>query len=441
MDLRSKIKNIYFDNSELTKKDYYMGRKYFIFEGSAAVGIFSLSSGAFLAGLANYMGATDEVNGIIGAIPALAGVFQIFSAQFFERIEQRKFYISSLCFLYRTMLGIMFLIPYFILNKNISITVLAIFYGIAYLVGGFISPPISKWVVDLTPNNIRGKYFAIKDAVSLAFMMVLTILIGKIMDYFRTINNQRAGFLINSVVIIVLAGLNFYFLSRIREPHLNVKNSNINIKDTILKPLKDKKFVKIIQLFILWNVGVQMAGPFFSVYMVTNLKLPYIYIMIMGIIGSVARIITLPIWGKIGDNKSWPRCAMYSIGMLAITHFIWFFINTKTAWILVPLVNFIGGIAWGGINMSLFNIQFVFAPEEGKTMYLGTNAAIGGLFGFSSTIIGSMLLKKLNIGFIFGKALNVSNMQIIFLISSILLTACAFFAYSFSNIKKIVLNN
>ncbi|MCM0648301.1 MFS transporter [Clostridium swellfunianum] len=438
MKLGALVEKVYFDSNPLHRKDYEKGRKFFIFECCFGVGVYSLTSGAFLAGLANYMGATDEFNGIVGAIPVFAGVIQIFSGLVFEKMERRKFLVSMLCISFRILLGLMFFIPLAFDSQNARLAALAGTYGVAYLLASFSTPPANNWLVSLTPEHIRGKYLAKRDAYSLAFLTAITLIVGKVLDIFKQAGNEKMGFVFMGFLVMAMAVLNFCSISSIKEPKMEVSRVQLKFRDIFLKPLRDSKFKLIIVLFILWNIGLQIAGPFFAVYMVTGIKLSYSYIMLMGVLSSIARIITVPYWGKLADHKSWITCTKYSLGMLGIIHACWLFVNNTTAPVLVPFLHVLSGIAWGGINMAMFNIQFLFSPKEGKTIYLGVNAALGGVLGFLSTIVGSMILGMLqglnfNIGFI-----TIGNMQIIFLMSGMLILATALYAHAFlkDNVPK-----
>jgi MFS family permease len=431
MKIAQLVDKIYFDSSDLNKKDYEKGRRLFIYEGSFAGGIFSLTSGAFLAGLASFMGASDEFNGIIGAIPVFAGVAQSFSSLVFEKLERRKFLVSIMCLMFRVLLGIMFFIPFVFKKSATRLLALAAIYGIAYVLAAFITPAASNWIVSLTPDSIRGKYLAKKDAYSLAFITILTIIFGKLLDIFKGENLESLGFGILGVIIVGLALINFYFLSSIKEPKVTKASKEIKLKDVFIKPLIDKKFKLIIILFLIWNIALQIAGPFFSVYMVTGLELDYLYIMLMGVISSLVRVIVVPYWGRIADNKSWITCTKYSIAALALCHFLWMFVNSSTVWFFVPFLHVLGGIAWAGLNIALFNIQFLYSPADGRTMYLGANAAIGGLLGFLSTILGSFILTILGEKKILISSFSIGNMQIIFGLSGVLIGLCALYVHMF----------
>lgn len=431
MNIKNKIQDIYYNKKGLTLKDYEISRRIFIREGCTAVGLFSITSGAFLAGFAKYLGATDEFNGLIGAIPTVAGIVQIFSSLLFEKLEHRKFLISLLCFLYRTLLGLMIFIPIFIQSAAARLFALAAVYAIAYSIAAFITPAASSWIVDLTPEDKRGNYFATKDAYALAFVTILTLVMGRVMDTYRKVNSEYDGFVILGIVVLVLALLNFYFISQVKEPILNRKRTNIKLKDVLLLALKNRGFRKVIILSILWNVALQVGGPFFAVYQVTGLNLSYSYIMIMGVISSIVRVIIARTWGNLGDRKSWFFTTKISIAILGMVHILWSLVDIKSAFYLVPILSIFGGIAWSGINLSLFSIQFVYAPEEGRTAYIGTSAALGGVAGFLSTFIGSRIvsiLKPLRFN-LFG--ILIGNMQVVFALSGILLLVTALYVRNY----------
>ena len=415
----------------LTKKDYEKSRRIFVYEGCTSVGISSLTSGAFLAGFANFLGASDYINGIIFALPSFVGVVQIFSSLVFEKLEKRKPLITLLSFIYRLLISSIFLIPFFVSNSNVRIWLLAIFYSIACALNSFISPSACNLLVNLTPANIRGKYFSTRDSINIAVATIFTLSMGKVLDHFRNAYAQEKGFLIIAILSIFLTLLNLLCWKNIKEPINVTTDSSIKIRDIFTKPLQDKRFRLIIIFFIIWNISVQVGVPYCSIFMVTRLKLSYTYIMIMGLINSIAKMISAPFWGKLANKHSFGKCCSLSILILGITMFLWTFTNSYNSIIFVPLLNILSGISWSGINLSMFTIPFEFSPEEGRTMYLSLNSTLSGLLGFISTLICSLLLKYtegtnfhlFNFDFI--------NIQLLFLLSSLLMFITMIFSSKF----------
>jgi hypothetical protein len=286
---------------------------------------------------------------------------------------------------------------------------------------------------------MRGEYFGRKDSFILACVTVVNLIMGRVLDIFRGQNMEYTGFLVVYGTVIFLALCNFSILSSIREPQA-VTGNTPSFHNIFTMPLKDGAFKKVIILFIIWNVGLQVGSPFFSIYMVTKLKLTYTYIMLMSMLNSVTSVLVVRYWGRIADKKTWPHTTKVCIGMLALCHTTWFFVNSQTAPFLIPLMHILSGASWAGINISLFNIQFMYSPEEGRTIYIGFNSAIGGLTGFTSTLIGSFIVGRLEDRTFNFLGLNMTNMQIVFAISGIILALCAAYVHLFiqkKNIKQI----
>ena len=431
MSFGSFIKSTYYSETPLNEKDYISSRNFSIFEGCTARTVFNLTSGAFLAGFASYLGADDSFNGIIGALPVLAGVIQLLSPMFFEKMEKRKLQVTILNFLHRFLLGLMVFIPFIAVGRTSRLFLLAGIYFLAYLALSFASPAASGMLIDLTPENIRGRYFGVRESYLLAVGIVLTLIMGVIMDAFKDNGNQYGGFIVMFSLVLLMAVGNFFFWSNIKEPHIKRNKMALDLRQIVTIPLKDKGFRKIVLLFVLYNVGLQIGAPFFSVYMVTGLKLNYTFIMLMSMMGTLTNVLLVRVWGRVADQKSWVFVIKYSILLLGITHFLWFFVNPSTAGIMIPFLHVMSGAAWAGIGISTFNIQFKFSPEEGRTIYIGFNAALGGIMGFAGTLAGSVLLvvfSKLNMNL---TGFTIGGMQIILSTSGVLLALCAGYIHFF----------
>lgn len=429
MSIRAEIKSTFYNKEPLTERDFEYSRKMSIYEGCTARAIFNLTSGAFLAGYASFLGADDAFNGIIGAIPVLAGVMSVLSPIYFEKRDKRKLQVVFLNFLHRLILGLMVFIPLIASDRVPRLFLLASFYLIAYMSVSFNNPAGNAILIDLTPVNIRGRYFSKRESTLLAVGIVFSLILGRVLDEFRSVDNEYGGFVVVFSFILLLSFCNAAFWSRIKEPIVKRKKANYTLKQIITIPLKNVGFRKIIIFFILYNIGLQVGGPFFSVYMVTGLKLDYTYITIMGMMSTIVNVIVVRIWGRIADSKSWNFVLTYSILFLGIVHFLWVFVNHSTAFILVPLLHIISGVAWAGIGISTFNIQFIYSPEDGRTVYTGFNAALGGLMGFFGTMTGSLLLGVFDSLGLHIANFTVGGMQMLFMISGVLLMLCSGYAH------------
>jgi MFS family permease len=429
MSIKQLFRDVFYNTKPLEERDYEYSRSMSIFEGCAARSVNNLTSGAFLAGYASFLGAGDAVNGIIGAIPVLAGVMSLFSPLYFEKRERRKLGVVLLNFLHRFMMGLMVFIPLIAFNKTTRLLLLTMMYLGAYLAISFSNPAASSLLIDLTPESIRGRYFGKRESILLSVATVISLALGRVMDFYKAGGNAYGGFVVTFAVIILLSFANLYFWSSIKEPPAKSRQTAYKVKEVIAMPLKNAGFKKVIIFFVLYNIALQVGAPFLPVYMVTGLKLDYTYIMLMSTIGTVVNVLLVRTRGKWADKRSWDFTLKCSILLLGITHFSWFFVDVSTAPVLVPVLHVMSGMAWAGIGISTFNIQFIYSPEAGRTAYIGFNAAFGGLMGFLGTMAGSALLTVFHNLKWQISSFQIRGMQILFLISGILLMLCAAYVH------------
>lgn len=415
----------------------YRSRKYFILEGVTGIGQFSLTSGAFLAGFIHLLKGSDQINGMVAVIPAVVGILQIFSSLIYERLESRKRTIIRMAIVLRLLLALVYFVPMLLMPLGVGLEAFIICYILAYSINALNAPAIVNWIVDLTPLSIRGQYLAYRDKISLLVTAVLTIVLGKALDYFKSLGNQMIGFALVGVIILVFSILNIYSLMHIHELNGTYEKKEYKLKEVLTTPIKNTSFRKIIILFIIWNFALQIGGPYIAIYMVTKLNLQYTYMMTLSVIATVVRVAVANMWGRIADKKSWFLSTECSVAILAIVHFSWGFVNTSNYIILAPLLHILSGIGWGGAGISLFNIQFLFAKREGRTMYIGLNAAIGGIFSFIAVWIGGRLIRLLEGAELSIMNIQINSMQITFFISGLLLMLCPIFVKVFIENKKL----
>lgn len=422
--LKKHIDHLYFNDEPLSEQDLSKSRRNSIFEGCTSRAIVTMCSGPFLAGLARYLGADDRTNGVIGAIPSLAGIIMILSPLILERLKRRKFLITYAAFFSRILLSLMFFLPLLSKDTALSLNLLIGMFLVANLSVSFISPAVPHWIMSITPQSIRGAYFGKRESIVLGFVAVVTLAAGRSLDLFRKTGSEHTGFMTIFAVAIILTVANFVLATFIKEPEVKLERVSLKVKELFALPLRSRVFRKAILLTVFWNLGFQFSAPFASVYMVSGLKLDYTFITISTLVAAVASVVSARTLGKLADKKSWLFLMGICVGFQIASQAVWFFVNRNTALLLVPVALLLGGAALGGINISLSNIQYLLSPPERKTVYMGFSSAVGGLMGFFSSILGAVFMGCFN-DFAIGKSgFDISNFQMMFGISGLFLLAC-----------------
>ena len=400
-----------------------------IFEGASGRIIFNLTSGAFLVGYLKYMGASDTVCGYILAIPVLAAGIQFLSPIILESLPYRKTIITIGTVIHRFLISALILIPFIPISVRAKLWAVGIVFFISYLAFSFVNPAISNMYVSFVPQNIRGKYFGMRESYILLAATIVTLILGKILDSFTSAGKELIGYIVTYIIIFVFTLLNCSSYLLMKEVPLNHSKERIKISEIFTLPFNDKQFITYFIMLILWNVAYQIANSFFSVYLKSDLNMSYTTITLLTLVHSVIYVLTARKWGRFADRKGWANTSMITIGILSICHALWFFSSKESPYILTFLITayIASGIAWSGINVALFNLQFDFTPDEKRTVYIGLSAAASGIIGFLAAVLGSQLVNIFgsNKIFLLGKPFDIK--QILFLTSALLLFLCALY--------------
>lgn len=405
-------------------------RIYFILEGITGIGQFSLSTGAYLAGFISFLGGSQTLNGTLGVIPPAAGIFQILATLLLKGDKSRKEQIVKIDIFLRLFLSSIYFVPFIFMqmgaSKNIILMSFILCFIMAFSLNSMISPMVSGWLIDIAPSTLRGKYLALRDKVSLGVIAATTLVLGRVLDYEKAMGREFTGFLIVGIVLSIMGMVNVIAVLNIEDINTEVMNKKVKFLDQVMAPLKDHVFRRVIIFYFLWNAALFIGGPFVSVYMVERIKLSYTYMMAMSVLTTVIRVFFASHWGNFADRKSWFSAGGTSLLVLALCHTLWGFTTKQNSWFLVPIVHVIGGIAWSGVAISLFNIQFLFAKKDIRTMSIGVNAAISGIVSMVAVKIGGFIvsLPDMKVPML---NFTISGMQLTFIASGILIACCTLY--------------
>ena len=117
---------------------------------------------------------------------------------------------------------------------------------------------------------------------------------------------------------------------------------------------------------VVWNFSLNIAGPFFNVYMVQNLNFTATMVGITSIVSTVASLIVQRRVGRLADRLGSRRVMMISMALIPILPAAWVFITRL--WQVI-LLNSYGGMVWGAFNLVSFNLLLSLTPVSQRARY------------------------------------------------------------------------
>lgn len=390
---------------------------------------FSVINGAPLTGFIRALGVNDFIYSIIMALPMLSNLVQVFAAYFFENSGHRKSSFLIAGFLRILWIPVV-LTPLILPAKDYSarimiITVLIAIYSIANSVTAV---SFLAWMGELIPSGIRGRFFSTRTMVFTIVSAGAGLLIGVFLD--RLHNFTGFAILFSMVAIFGMIDIACFIL--VKDPIIQPQMKN-SFWELCKKPFQSLNYTRYLLFTVVWNFGINLAAPFFNVYLLENLKMNYFKVFLLSqLVANLTTIFFVGIWGRIVDkygNK--PVLVICGTGMAAVS-FIWCLATLDNYFLIIPLIHILIGIFWPGCDITSTNLAIWLAPERNRSAYIAmynlAASLIGGglayICGGAFMEISGPFLAQLNFPFLFGQPL--SNFHCLFIITGIVRFVAAY---------------
>ncbi|WP_185961293.1 MFS transporter [Telmatospirillum sp. J64-1] len=363
-------------------------------EGLTTQAMTSLTSGIFLSAYALQLGASNTIIGLLAAIPFLAQLVQVPSILLIERVRMRKLLTVGASVLSRLFLFVIaltfFLPPSMALYGLVGALILYAAFG---AVGGC---SWNSWMRDLLPSKRLGNYFSRRLFGMTLIGAILSYGAGRLIDQWQTSYPDHSAAIYNIFFAVAgVAGLiGAVLLSRTPEPRMPPVTKHASLTSLLVEPYRNENFRKLMMFLAAWSFAVNLASPFFVVYMLQQLHLSMQDVILLTIFSQVANMAFLGTWGRLADRTS-NKTVLSICGPLYILCFLGWTFTTfpdRHAYTipLLFLLHGLMGIATAGVLLTAANIALKLSPEGKATPYLAMNGMISALASGLAPIIGGM---------------------------------------------------
>jgi MFS family permease len=407
----------------LTEEQIHKALRTSIFDGAFATVMGALCGGIFLVGFAlNVLQATTLQVGILAALPVSANMAQIIGSIIIERFGNRRRFCIAWVTLARLFWLLILLVPLPLFQDwgDARIWFLVLLVGLSSMNGSMSGVAWLGWMSDLVPGDIRGRFFAKRNIVAATCGMIATLAGGAFLNHWQTQHGRENpfGYLTLFGIGIVFGLISSFFLSRVPDPKKKSKDDRAKITlATLTAPLKDGNFRSLLVYVGLFMFVTQMAGPFYSVYMIEFLEVDFSTITLLITFATLASLFMLRIWGPISDqmgNKPILTVAGFAHALIPL---VWVVAQDNLYYEALVLAHVLSGMFHAAILLAHVNILIKLSPEAGRSFYI---AAFNTIIGFSvalAPIVGGILLEvfsgvELSIG-----TWQLNNLHLLFLLS------------------------
>ena len=377
----------------LTEEQVQSGLSYVIKDGIASQSMGILTGGAFLVAFAIKLGASNLVIGLLAAIGPLAQLLQLPSIFLVEKIRNRRAIVVLAAGLSRLCWLLIALIPFFFGGK-IGLAILLGAMIVASALGAVSGCSWNSWMRDLIPQNILGSFFSKRMRIATGVGIALSLGAAVYLDLWKKLlaKYEIYGYSILFLVGFAAGALGLYFLARTPEKRMPKAEEKPKILRLLAQPFKDENFRKLIAFMCSWNFAVNLAGPFFMVYMLKRLGLSMSFIIGLSIVSQVLNFAFLRIWGKFTDSFSNKSVLAICGPLFMFCILAWTFTTMPEKYVLtIPLliiIHIVMGLSSAGVSLASGNISLKLAPQGQATAYLATNTIVNSVAAGIAPILG-----------------------------------------------------
>ncbi|MGN6163413.1 MAG: MFS transporter [Flavisolibacter sp.] len=381
-------------SENLSQRQIDRGLNLVIQDGLAAEAMSVLTGGTFLTAMAVQLGASNFQIGLLAALPTFTNIFQLVAIWLVQKYNNRRAIAVIANGFARFPLLVIGLLP-FIFTTGTSIQVLIFLLFFHYFFGSVAGASWNSWMKDLVPENKLGTYFSHRSRLTQTLNVVLSLLLALVLDYVK--KYYPASELITYSFMFIAGGLfgvlGTYILSRTSEPQSYLAKENL--LKLFRKPVKDHNFRKLLVFNSFWSFALNLATPFFTVYMMNTIGLPLSYIIGFGILSQLAGIFAIKMWGRYSDQFSNKTIISIASPVYILCILGWSFVAMPSSHavtiFLIAFINLLTGISTSGINLAINNIGIKLAPKGEAIVYISARNMIVAFVSALGPLLGGFL--------------------------------------------------
>jgi MFS family permease len=351
-----------------------------------------LTGGVFLVAIALQLGASNSQIGLLAAIPALVQIVQIPAIYLIGKIGSRKTVAVFSAIISRFAFLLIALSPFlFPPAIGLSILIFAVLFSSVF--GGVGGSAWNSWMRDLVPEDQMGAFFSKRLRIATILGVFVSFAASLFIDFWKKSfpENQIYAYSILFLIGFLIGIVGVIFLSKTPEPSMP-SIQKTNFFKLLTKPFKDLNFKRLMIALGSWSFAVNLAAPFFTVYMLTRLGLGMFMVVAMSIVSQIFNFTFLAIWGKWTDRFSNKSVLAVSGPLFMFSILGWTFTTMPDKHFLtIPIlimIHIIMGIATAGITIAFGNIGLKLAPKGNATVYLATIALVNSFAAGIAPILG-----------------------------------------------------
>ncbi len=384
-----------------------------------------------------FLGATTVQIGLLAALPALMGALaQGVGVWCVERFQiRRKLIVPGAAFQACLWLPTAALFLLFGPGTD-TVSKLIVLVALYHISANLIAPAWSSLIGELVPVEKRGRYFALRSRLSAVFTFTALILAGGTLQLSKDAGYGWLGFAVIFLAAFLGRSCSTFFLTRYEDPPYTTKPESYFSFWQFIRRSPHSNFARFVFFVATMNMAAAFSAPYFTVYMLSDLKFTYWQFASIGAVTAMVQFLTLGYWGALVDKFGTKKILNVCGWGVSLCPILWLF--SAEYYFILGLQIFVG-IVWAGFNLAAGNFMYDAVSGPKRARCAAYQAMVTSVFIFIGSMAGGYVAHHLP-GPLAPIALGEvrSPLLTVFLISGILrLLTTAFFLPLFQEVREV----
>ncbi|HEX9673114.1 MAG TPA: MFS transporter [Burkholderiales bacterium] len=342
---------------------------------------------SYLQAFAVFLKATTAQITALSAVPLLLGsIAQLASAWVAGYAIRRKTLIFAGVALQSVAWLPIIALAFVPLEASVTLLIAAV---VLYYIGGqFAAPPWSSLISDLVPERRRGRFFGRRTQLMSIMTFASLTAAGLTLGFFEQRALAHWGF---AAIFAIALSARLYSLAQLmgmHEPLARLAPLTLPPLAGLLERMRGSDFSRFALFVAFMNLAVAMASPFFTLYMLRDLRFSYVEFTVVNAFYVLMQFAALKLWGRLSD-------VFGNLRVVQVTSTV--FPTLPILWVLFPnfwaimVLQVISGVAWAGFSLAAGNFLYDVVPPAKRAAYSAVHQALSNTAIFGGALIGGLL--------------------------------------------------
>lgn len=362
--------------------------RYSVFDGAFSASMIGFGESFFVA-FAVFLRATSLQVGLLSSLPqAMGSLLQLFSDGLIRLLGSRK-RLVALAALLQALMYVPIALVYFM--GGLRVFHLVFFACLYWIFGMILGPAWNSWMGDLTGERDRGSYFGRRNKITGFASFVSFLLAGYILQRFsRGEAAEYVGFALIFALAFSSRIASFVFLTKKYEPlHGHAGEPEFGFLQFI-RQARFRNYGLFVLYLSLMNFSVYMSAPFFTPYMLNDLKLDYMAFAVVNAAALVVKLFSMPVWGRASDRFGAKKVLGLAGFLMPAVPLLWVFSGDVAYLIAIQMYS---GFIWGGFEISSFSFIFDTTSPRNRATCVAYYNVINGAVLLTGAMAGSLIVR------------------------------------------------